>query len=477
MRRFVSFGPAFVVLLTAGALLVAVPGLMMRASAVRTRERVTLARQAIAADDVLERLNLATRAVADSVEPSVVHLDVSIRRRSGASGSGWVFDDQGHIITNAHVVGPASRVTVQFFDGRVETGEVLGTDPLTDVAVLRVPPGDYLTPALRATGGRVYRGDRVFAFGSPFNFKFSMSEGIVSGLGRTARAPGGDAGITNFIQTDAAVNPGNSGGPLVDVRGRVVGMNVAIATADNSDGGTEGQSAGISFAIPLATIESRAEQIIAGKKPRGAYMGVVMAERAVRFGEGNDTGIGVLVRDVAPGTPAADAGLVAGDIIVQVDGEPVESMEVVRALVSARRPGAAVPIRVRRDDAFLDLRVVVGEMPDSVLAGQIGMLLRDTSGVVFDGAEGEPISVVALAPSGPAADAGFRQGDVLTHVKGTRVETFDAAMLALSESGLFRGIAIELTVQRLERDADAPADAAENPVLREHTIILRRAVP
>ncbi len=286
MRRIVSFGPAFVVLLTAGAVLVALPGMMMRVTAVRARERVELARQELDGDDILERFNRATQRVADAVEPSVVHLDIRMWRGAGASGSGWVFDDDGHIVTNAHVVGPASRVDVQFFDGRVETGQVVGVDPLTDIAVLKVPTGDYLVPVRRATGERVHRGDRVFAFGSPFNFKFSMSEGIVSGLGRTARGGIGQAGITNYIQTDAAVNPGNSGGPLVDVNGRVVGMNVAIATAENSEGGTEGQSAGISFAIPLATIEPRVEQIIEGQTPRSGYLGVSMGPNPVDIGSG-----------------------------------------------------------------------------------------------------------------------------------------------------------------------------------------------
>src|SRR5262249_19153086 len=143
-------------------------------------------------------------------------------------------------------------------------GELFAADPYTDIAVVKVPESDDVFPARRATGLQPQQGDNVFVFGSPFGFKFSMSQGIISGLGRDPTAAAEFGGYTNYIQTDAAVNPGNSGGPLVDIKGRVIGMNVAIATARSSDGTTtdEGQSAGISFAIPLGTIESVVDQLI-----------------------------------------------------------------------------------------------------------------------------------------------------------------------------------------------------------------------
>jgi S1-C subfamily serine protease len=454
MRRVVSFGPAFVVLLTAGAVMVALPGMMMRVGAARSRERVELARRALDGDDVLERLNRATQSVADAVEPSVVHLDIRMWRGAGAggaSGSGWVYDDEGHIVTNAHVVGPASRVDVQFFDGRVESGQVVGVDALTDIAVLKVPAGEHLVAVRRASGERVHRGDRVFAFGSPFNFKFSMSEGIVSGLGRTARGGVGQAGLTNYIQTDAAVNPGNSGGPLVDVNGRVVGMNVAIATAENVEGGTEGQSAGISFAIPLATIEPRVQAIIAGQSPRSGYLGVSMGEEAVRFGEERFEGIGVRVEMVQPGTPAEKAGMRAGDVIVTVEGEGVDDRDQVRALIGSRRPGSEVLVKVWRDGAYVDLKVTVGAMPDDVLAGQYQGMLFEQLRVRVVGGEGGTL-VQGVAPSGAAADAGLRAGDVITKVDGREVKTFEEAMLALHEAGVFRGKRVDVTVKRVGED-------------------------
>ncbi len=462
MRRIVSFGPAFVVLLTAAVVMAALPGFMMRVSAARSKERVALARQELDADDVLERLNRATQRVADAVEPSVVHLDVRMLRNSGASGSGWVFDDDGHIVTNAHVVGPASRIDVQFVDGRVETGRVVGVDSVTDIAVLKVPAGDYLVPVRRASGERVRRGDRVFAFGSPFNFKFSMSEGIVSGLGRTARGSLGQAGLTNFIQTDAAVNPGNSGGPLVDVNGRVVGMNVAIATAENASGGTEGQSAGISFAIPLATIEPRVEQIISGQKPRSGYLGVSMAPGEVRFGEDGFEGEGVRVLSVQPGTPAEKAGMKEADIIVSVDGEGVNDRDIVRTMIGARRPGAPAAIKVYRmgedgKGGYVDLVVTVGAMPDDVTSIQYMLLFGEQFGVVFprNTDARDDAMVIGVLPRGAGADAGLRAGDVIVGVEGKAVKNIEEAMLALEDAGVLRGTRVDVTVRREGADGNA----------------------
>ncbi|MCX5688810.1 MAG: trypsin-like peptidase domain-containing protein [Planctomycetota bacterium] len=271
MRRFLAFGPAFVVLLVAAVVMVIAPGAMRSIQSARTAAMVDVAqRQLDASENILERVNQAVRNVSVAVAPSVVHIDVMGSGKSpfGSSGSGWIFDKLGHIVTNAHVVGAAdSRVQVQFFDGRVVEAQIVGADLDSDIAVLKVAQASGMMPARRASNQRLEQGDKVFAFGSPFGFKFSMSEGIVSGLGRTARTALGMTRISNFIQTDAAVNPGNSGGPLVNVRGNVVGMNVAIATASDSRGTSEGQSAGISFAIPLTTIESRVDQLIAGGPP------------------------------------------------------------------------------------------------------------------------------------------------------------------------------------------------------------------
>lgn len=446
MRRFMTFGPAFVVLVTAAVTLVVVPGAIRSIGAAQTQATVTLAQQALEQDDVLERLNRATRNIAAAVEPSVVHLDVSAGRRGrmyrGSSGSGWVFDQRGHIVTNAHVVSGSEEVLVQFYDGQVARGRVVGADPMSDIAVIKVDAGDHLQPARRATGVRVERGDRVFAFGSPFGFKFSMSEGIVSGLGRSARTMMGMYGISNFIQTDAAVNPGNSGGPLVDIRGRVVGMNVAIATAENANGGSEGQSAGISFAIPLATIETRVEQLIQGAPIVPGYLGVTYSNRP-RVDRMDRRG--VQIDRIAEDGPAEKAGLLAGDVITLFNGQSTPDWEVLRSMISAARPGDIVEMTVLRGDEELKFRATLGEMPVQARLAQLRPALAEEFGlVVTDSAEGPVVAV--LIDESPASRAGFERGQLIESVGGDEVPDADAFLAKLSEKGLFSGKAVRVRV-------------------------------
>ena len=325
MRRIVSGLPALLVLLAAVAVFLTAGPTLRSISTAKTGAQITLARQVLEGDDILLRIDRAVTAVADSVRPSVVHLEVRSSRRSSSTGAGWVYDDLGHIITNAHVVRNGDQVRVEFSDGRIESGEVLGADPYTDIAVVRVRGVDVFPLARSmsaATGGAVRQGERAFAFGSPFGFKFSMSEGIVSGLGRS---PGGGSGsfggFTNYIQTDAAVNPGNSGGPLVNVHGEVIGMNVAIATSRDTDGTNEGDSAGISFAIPLDTIENVVPQLInSGQVARG-FMGANFARGADQTTlAGGSLVTGIRVASVVEDGPAAMAGIRSGDLITHLRG-------------------------------------------------------------------------------------------------------------------------------------------------------------
>lgn len=442
MRRFLSFGPAFVVLLTAIVTLILIPGAIRGITAATTHANVTLAQQSLDDDDVLERINKAVRNIAVAVEPSVVHLEVypeKGQRFRGSSGSGWVYDTSGHIITNAHVVADAGKVLVQFYDGHVADGEVLGADPLSDIAVLRVDNGAHLEPARRASGGHIERGDRVYAFGSPFGFKFSMSEGIVSGLGRSARTMAGIGGISNFIQTDAAVNPGNSGGPLVDVHGRVVGMNVAIATAQNTNGANEGQSAGISFAIPLATIEGRVNELIAGKTIASGFLGVGPSLNA------DDTdGPGVRIGNVTPGGAAEKAGLKVGDVVSEIDGQPVADWGILQSLIKSARPGQTIKLKVLRGEQELSFSAKLDEIPIAtrnypyrqLLGSEYGLILRDGDGVV----------TVRPIDGTPAADAGFERRQTLSVVAGEPVKSAEDAVTKLIDHGFFSGKPVKVTV-------------------------------
>ncbi|HYF15132.1 MAG TPA: trypsin-like peptidase domain-containing protein [Phycisphaerales bacterium] len=460
MRRIVSFGPAFVVLLTAGAVLVAAPAAMRRIGEVRTRQRVDVALRELAADDILEQMDRAVRSIGDAVTPSVVHIDAARSWRGYSStGSGWVYDESGHIITNAHVVGGEERVYVQFHDGRVVQGRVLGADPLTDIAVVGVDAGEHLVPARRATGTRLHPGERVFAFGSPFGFKFSMSQGIISGLGRSARAAAGRAGISNFIQTDAAVNPGNSGGPLVNVNGEVIGMNVAIATAEETGGGVTGQSSGISFAIPLATIESRADQIIAGQPIRTGYIGVQFSLEGAAYGVDGYEGRGVRIGAVVEDSPGDKAGLKAADIITSIGGERVHDGDVLRAMISSHRPGRRVLLGVYRDGREIEVEVTLGEMPaDARSLATYGPMLAERFGVALE-TDDEGVLIGEVVDGADAATAGLERDQRVVSIDGKPVKTEAQALAALADAGLFLGKSVRIVVRAgTDGAAETPVD-------------------
>ncbi len=459
MRRFTSFGPAFVVLITVLVTLLAAPAAVRRISFANTQARITLARAELDPDDILERINAAVRNIAKSVEPSVVHIQWDFQRARGArsvmvaQGSGWVYDGAGHIVTNAHVVSGAPGLVVQLYDGRRVPADVIGVDQSTDIAVIKVRTSEGLFPASRATGVDVSQGDRVYAFGSPFGFKFSMSEGIVSGLGRDPRAvidaaPGG--GYTNFIQTDAAVNPGNSGGPLVDIKGRVVGMNVAIATGRSPQGEPEsGQSSGISFAIPLATIESVVDQLISQGSVARGYLGINhgdSASQAIARSRMNYVGPGVVVIGVEPGGPADQAGLHANDIILEFAGKPVADLPVLRSLISVNRPGQKTTMKVWRQGQTLELPVTlanqsateVGMMDAAVAARQFGLVAAEESD--------EGLVIKGVIEGSQAQSAGLAPGLVITRVNDRRIQSTNDLLLSLAELGFANGRRLTITV-------------------------------
>lgn len=370
MRKFQSYGPSMVVLLATVLVLVLGPVAVQRLHTARTATIVTLAQQRLDADDILERINEATRAIAQAVEPSVVYIEATGRVAGGryarSTGSGWIYDEDGFLVTNAHVISGLNELNVQFSDGRLRRAQLVGMDISTDIAVLKVS-ADGLIASRRASGLPLFQGDRVFAFGSPFGFKFSMSEGIVSGLGRHASAgPGQNNSYTNYIQTDAAINPGNSGGPLVDIKGRVVGMNTAIVTSPerSTDAASEvtGVSGGIGFAIPLESIESVVTQLIEKGEVLKGYLGVALEdagdlEPEMRRRIGLTEGLGVIIRDVLEGLPAADAGLAPLDIIIKVNGDDTPSTPVLRATISNHAPGDYVTLTIKRGEEIRDIRV------------------------------------------------------------------------------------------------------------------------
>ncbi|NOT30163.1 MAG: trypsin-like serine protease, partial [Planctomycetes bacterium] len=242
-----------------------------------------------------------------------------VPRRVGA-GSGWIYDRRGHVVTNHHVVRDAESVVVKLHDGRECPARVVATDAATDIALLVIEAGD-LTPAVLSEGS-LEQGDIVFAFGSPFEFEFSMSQGIVSGKGRRTGILG-PSGYEDFIQTDAAINPGNSGGPLTNARAEVVGMNSSIVTGSGLFGG-------IGFAIPIAMIRPVVEQMIEFQAVRRGQLGIFIQDDPDVLKSFGYEGPGAVVSDVVPDGPADKAGIRAGDVVTRLDGQGVAGAAALR---------------------------------------------------------------------------------------------------------------------------------------------------
>jgi S1-C subfamily serine protease len=272
---------------------------------------------------------------------------------SEATGSGFVLDEEGLILTNAHVVAAATAIEVKLSDSHTVTAMPLGKDPDTDLALLRIKPeGLKLKPLELGDSDTVEVGDPTVAIGNPFGLERTLTTGVVSALQRRLTAPSGFA-IENVIQTDAALNPGNSGGPLLDESGRVIGINSQIAT-----GGAGGGNVGIGFAVPVNTAKRVIPQLEETGHVARAYLGV----------EGAAADGGVLIEHVRPDSPAASAGLRYADVLSRLDGRPVRSMEDVSAILDAHEPGDVVAAEVRSGGQVRDVRATLADRPAALPA-------------------------------------------------------------------------------------------------------------
>ncbi|CAG0978330.1 putative serine protease PepD [Rhodocyclaceae bacterium] len=307
------------------------------------------------------------------VSPSVVYittldrvlnlLTLNVRDVPRGTGSGFLWDDAGHVVTNYHVIAGARAAQVRLSDQRTLSAELVGVSPENDLAVLRIKLGERKPAALPLGSSRDLQvGQRVFAIGNPFGFDHTLTTGIVSALDRSI---GGEEGtIHHLIQTDAAINPGNSGGPLLDSAGRLIGVNTSIYSPS-------GASAGIGFAIPADTVNRVVPEIIAYGYYRQPVLGVVSAER-ISNPVTRQLGVkGMLVLEVQANTPAAQAGLVgsrmardgsivAGDVIQSLDGVPIDGPAAMDKALDARRPGERVVLGVWRDGRSLQIPLVLG---------------------------------------------------------------------------------------------------------------------
>ena len=280
---------------------------------------------------------------------------LGITQRTVAEGAGVVYDTEGDILTDEHVVAGARSVKVTFADGLVARAALVGTDASTDVAVIRVEaPRSQLHPIPMANSASAQIGDPVVAIGSPFGLPETVTSGIVSGVARSITAPNNFT-IFGAIQTDAAINPGNSGGPLLDANGDVLGLVDQIAT-DGTGLGGQAQNSGVGFATPSNTVTEVANLLIAGKRVPHAYIGVSLSPTS--------TG-GAEVESVAPNSPAADGGVRQGDLITAVDGSMVTSTEQLIEIGDSHRPGQMITLTVRRGGATMRITLTLASRPTS----------------------------------------------------------------------------------------------------------------
>ena len=300
--------------------------------------------------------------VASAVLPSVVKIDVAGSTEAG-SGSGIILSSDGEILTNNHVVeiaGDGGSIEVLFNDGSHASAKVLGTDPLTDTAVIKADGVSGLTPATIGQSGQLRVGQQVVAIGSPFGLQSTVTSGIVSALNRPVNVGqdnAGNATVYPAIQTDAAINPGNSGGPLVDMNGDVVGINASIRTA-SSNTGSESGSIGLGFSIPIDEVMPIVDQMVKGETPTHAKMGVSIGN--VTGGSTSLIEEGAEVGSVTPGSAAAKAGLQQGDIITKVDDQQITGADSLIATVRSYRPGDQVTVTWERNGKEMTATVTLG---------------------------------------------------------------------------------------------------------------------
>jgi len=301
---------------------------------------------------LLDAYSAAVVTAAETVGPAVAHLEVELKGRRG-TGSGFAFTPDGLLLTNSHVVHGAQRIRATFADGLSRDADLVGEDPDTDIAVIRI--GGNALPAVVLGSSRGVRvGQLAIAIGNPYGFQHTVTAGVVSALGRSLRAQTGRL-IDDVLQTDAALNPGNSGGPLVDSRGEVIGVNTAIIPG----------AQGICFATAIDTVKWVVLQLLKNGKVRRGYLGLAganlpLARRLARHFE-LDNARAVRVESVEKGGPASRAGVEAGDLIVRFAGQPVNGIDDLHRLLTGERIGAESVLTLVRRAQKLELRVTPSE--------------------------------------------------------------------------------------------------------------------
>jgi serine protease Do len=425
-------------------------------------------------NSTLQALNDAFHTVSKTVTPSVVFVKVEMDQESDSqddgsqffhrffgpdfkfdmpkrgpeigAGSGVIITANGYILTNNHVVTSAKKngIKVQLSDTREYKAKLIGTDKYTDLAVIKID-ADNLPVATLGNSDEVEVGHIVFAIGAPLGLKSTMTQGIVSALGRNIGIIGDEYGIENFIQTDAAVNPGNSGGPLVNINGEVVGINSAIAT-------TNARYQGYSFSIPLNLAKQVATDIIKYGKFRRGFLGIGIrpVDAVTAKAAGLDKAKGVWVENVTKDAAGDKAGVEYGDIILTVDGREVNSPQELQTTVASKHPGSIVALQIWRDKKIIEKKAELGSRDEEgetiaekvkndkgesdsesdaekvVTVKELGVTVKSIDSKIKKRYEVEKgVMVSDIEDMSPAQDRGLKKGDVVTEVGGQKVSTPD----------------------------------------------------
>ncbi|MEN3187148.1 MAG: DegQ family serine endoprotease [Atribacterota bacterium] len=338
-------------------------------------------------------------------------------------GTGFVFRSDGYILTNNHVIEGAEEIKVTFKNGQQFNGKVVGKDPLTDIAVVKIDAANLPTiPLGDSDAARV--GEFVIAIGNPYGLSHTVTTGVLSAKGRPISA--GDSGreYENFLQTDAAINPGNSGGPLLNLKGEVIGINTAILP----------YAQGIGFAVPINMAKSILDQLISKGRVTRAWLGVYIQEVTPEIAEkfGLEKPQGALISDIAPDSPAERANLMRGDIVLKIDDKEIRSVSGLQQTVRSYRPGDTVRVELWRDKKSVVVEVTLGELQEEStsmtpeLPVTLGVEVREiTPDLVVQYAlkRESGVVIVGIDAGGPADRAGLRPGDVVLELNRRRIAT------------------------------------------------------
>jgi serine protease Do len=376
--------------------------------------------------------------------------------RAQTLGSGFMISSDGYLITNYHVIKDASDIIVKMANKKEYKGEevtVVGTDPRTDVALLKIESDDRFPALSFGNSDDVRVGDWAIAFGNPFQLEGTVTVGVISAKGRTDIALPEGPDYQSFLQTDAAINFGNSGGPLVNIRGEVIGINTAITSPS-------GGNVGIGFAIPANLAKSIIDELKeTGKVTRG-YLGVYLQDISDDLKDALDLPSleGVLISEVAPNTPADRAGVQSGDVVLEYDGQKVKDRQSFKLQVAATPVGETVSMKVIRDGKEKKLRVTIEEYPAEQSRGEereeseLGLhvvSVTDAQAQRFKLEATQGVVVIHIDAESPAADAGIRVGDVILSIGKTEIDDISDYQTAIAE--LAEGKAVIFHIQRGER--------------------------